>query len=319
MPLLSNSSYRPPLWLRSAHVNTIWAALGRKIPDMHYERERLTTPDNDFLDIDWSTVGSTQLLILLHGLEGNTDRPYMRGMARCANDQGWDALALNFRGCSGEDNRQVRTYHMGETSDLHLVIEHALARGTYRSIALAGFSLGGNVVLMYLSRDRQQVPAAVVGGVAFSVPCHIPSANECINRWENALYRYRFMRTLNKKMQQKAARFPEALPHPQVRTTSFLTFDDHFTAPIHGFRDAQEYWESCSSLSYLTDVKKPVLLVNALDDTFLSDACYPWSLSENHPSLHLEVPQWGGHVGFFTPGQRHLWSEKRALAFLQAL
>lgn len=316
MPLLTNSSYHPPVWARNAHINTIWSAIVRKVPDVSYERERLTTPDNDFLDLDWARSGHRQLLIILHGLEGNSGRPYMRGMTRCANDYGWDALALNFRGCSGEDNRQARTYHMGETGDLDYVVRYALEQGRYDSVALTGFSLGGNVVLMYLGRDRAKVPAEVVGGVAFSVPCHIPSANDCINKWDNALYRYRFMRSLNQKMRQKAARFPDVLPHAPTKNSTFLTFDDHFTAPVHGFTDAQDYWESCSSLSYLADIQKPALLVNAWDDTFLSTACYPEALAKKHPAFHLEIPRWGGHVGFYSPGQRHFWSEKRVMDFL---
>jgi len=319
MPLLTNSTYRPPLWARNAHVNTVLSAIGRQVTDITYEREHLTTPDDDFLDLDWFRSGNKRLLVVLHGLEGSTDRPYMRGMVRCAGDNNWDALALNFRGCSGEDNRQVRTYHMGETSDLNYVVWYALEKRNYASVALAGFSLGGNVVLMYLGRDRSDVPDAVVGGVAFSVPCHIPSANDCINNWENAVYRYRFMRTLNQKLRQKAMRFPEVLPNPAVKSTDFFSFDDYFTAPVHGFSDAQDYWESCSSLLYLPDIQKPTLLINAWDDTFLSRECYPEKLAAKHPSFYLEVPRWGGHVGFYTPGERYFWSEKRALEFLNSI
>lgn len=317
MPVHSAGHYRPEPLLRNAHLNTILPAVARKVTDLDYRRERLTTPDGDFLDVDWVENGQDRLLIALHGLEGSSDRPYVRGILRCAREQGWDGLGLNFRGCSGEDNRQLRTYHMGETTDLHWIIEQALATGRYRYIGLAGFSLGGNVVMMYLSRDREKVPGAVVGGVAYSVPVHIPSANERINHWENVLYRYRFMKTLNAKLRQKAARFPEAFPDPLPNTASFLTFDNFFTAPVHGFRDAVHYWTASGALRYLNALCRPVLLINALDDTFLSQRCYPEDLAREHQRLHLMMPRWGGHIGFFNWRRRHLWSEVQGMAFLE--
>lgn len=316
MPLITQTRYRPEPFLRNPHVNTVWSAVGRRIADVRFQRERIATQDDDFLDLDWSLAGSDRLLVILHGLEGSTDRPYVRGMTRCANTYGWDVLAMNFRGCSGEENRQPRTYHMGETGDLQYVVQHALATGRYRRIGLAGYSLGGNVVMMYLGRDHQKVPQEVVGGVAYSVPCDIPSANERINRWDNFLYRYRFMRSLNKKLYTKAQHFPELFSDPLPRSTTFLTFDDYFTAPVHGFRNAMDYWTTCSSLPFLSDIRRPLLLVNAQDDTFLSESCFPRALAGKHPYFFLETPRWGGHVGFFNLRRRHLWSERRGIDFL---
>lgn len=316
MPLIKASTYRPKLWFRNHHVNTIYPAYFRKIPEVDYERERLDTPDKDFLDLDWSTVGGDRLLIGLHGLEGSANRPYIRGMARYFNERGWDALGLNFRGCSGAPNRLLRSYHIGETGDLRLVIKHALATGRYRHIGLVGFSLGGNVILKYLG-EGGFYPKELIGGVAFSVPCDVKAANTEIDKWHNWHYRQRFMETLNGKMVEKAARFPEQLQLPERMPRDFREFDDTFTAPIHGFRDADHYWTSCSSIRYMPDIQHPALLVSAMDDTFLSPECYPFEQAKGHSHFHFEAPKWGGHVGFVTTGpEGYYWTEKRAFEFL---
>lgn len=316
MPILSASDYRPHPLLRHSHSNTILSALIRKVSDTTYQRERIDTPDGDFLDLDWSRTGGDHLLIVCHGLEGNAGRPYVRGLIRAANDQGWDGLGLNFRGCSGEDNNQLRTYHMGETGDLHLVVNHALRQKNYKSVHLAGFSLGGNVVMMYLSRDADQVPDRVRSGVAYSVPCDIPSANQEIVRWQNFVYVYRFMRTLNQKMQEKVRQYPEQFAEPLPRSSSFMTFDDYFTAPVHGFEDARDYWESSSCRPYLPMLQRPAMMINALDDSFLSPECYPREEAAATDHFHLAIPKWGGHVGFLDFGRRHLWSEVKGMEFM---
>lgn len=185
MPLIRTSTYRARGIFRNAHINTIYPAIFRKVEGVRYERERISTRDGDFLDLDWSPVGSRKLALVLHGLEGSADRPYMRGMARHFNEKGWDALCLNFRGCSGEPNRKLRSYHIGETNDLRWVLAHCLDNRKYDTIVLVGFSLGGNVLLKYLGEQPEEVPPEVRAGVAFSVPCHVKSANRQIDRWHN--------------------------------------------------------------------------------------------------------------------------------------
>ena len=319
MPVVPNSTYRAFGIFRNTHANTMYPALLRKVEGVDYERERIGTPDGDFLDLDWSKVGSRQLLIALHGLEGSAGRPYIRGMMRYFNDQGWDGLGLNFRSCSGEPNRLLRTYHIGETGDLKLVIEHALQTGPYERIGLVGYSLGGNVVLKYLGEDPGQVAEEVVGGVAFSVPCDVKSANTEIDRWHNWHYRKRFLEGLNQKMEEKASRFPGQFQLPAQMPRDFREFDDKFTAPIHGFRSAEHYWTSSSAIHYIPDIERPALLVSAADDSFLSERCYPFKLAEPHSRFHLEVPRHGGHVGFVTRHPKgYYWTERRAYEFLGA-
>ncbi|MCB0636238.1 MAG: alpha/beta fold hydrolase [Lewinella sp.] len=317
MPLIPSSTYRAPWFFRQAHLNTIIPALLRPVAPLPYERTTPHTPDDDFVDLDWLTAGHDRLVIALHGLEGSADRPYIRGLMQYFTTRGWDGLAFNFRSCSGRPNRQIRSYHMGATADVKLAVGHALEQG-YREIALVGFSLGGNVLLKYFGEEGEQLPAAVIGGVAFSVPCHIPTANVAIAHRQNRLYLWRFLKTLNRKMAEKVRRFPNQLSLPARMPRSFYEFDDFFTGPMHGFRGAEHYWESCSSLNFMPDIHRPVLLVNAQDDTFLSPSCFPVELARQHDFLFLETPSHGGHCGFMSFDEEGgIWSEQRAWVFLE--
>ncbi len=317
--MVQSKDYRPPLFFRNRHLNTVYPALFRKIGGVTYERERIATPDQDFLDLDWSKVERQKLVILLHGLEGSADRPYIRGMAKVFNLHGWDAVGINFRSCSGEPNLLLRSYHMGVSDDLEVVVNHAIQLG-YKEIALIGFSLGGNVLLKYLGEQGRTIPSEIIGGVAYSVPCHISSANVEIEKWFNRMYLKRFLDGLNAKVQEKAQRFPDRVDVSRPAPRTFQEFDDQYTAPIHGFRDARDYWESCSSLYFLDDICVPCLIVNAKDDSFLSEQCYPHEAVAANRYLQLDIPDYGGHVGFVTVDEEGFyWSERRALEFIKAL
>ncbi len=315
MPRISDSTYRPPLLLRNAHLNTIYANVSRHFNDLQYERERLELPDGDFLDLDWSIVGSEQLVLVLHGLEGNTQRPYTRGMIRYFNRRGWDGVGLNFRGCSGEPNRLLRTYHVGETGDVHFVLEYLAALDRYREIVLIGFSLGGNVTLKYVGERSDKINPLLKKAVAFSVPCHVPSANVYFNHWQNMIYMQRFMKPLNEKFRYKASQFPHLVNLPERLPRNFDEFDELFTAPVHGFANALDYWTQNSSLQLLDRIRIPTLLINAADDTFLSAECYPEKLAKQHRQFYLETPKWGGHCGFASFSD-NFWSERRAFEFV---
>ncbi len=319
MPLVDQSTYKAPKWLRNPHLNTLYAALVRDVR-LTYRRERLLLKDGDFLDLDWLEAGRKRLLVVLHGLEGDSHRPYVKGIARLFHLGGWDVLAMNFRGCSGEPNRLLRTYHMGETDDLAAVIHHGLKKNNYAELGLVGFSLGGNVLLKYLGEGRSDLPSALLGGVAYSVPTHILSASEEIHRWQNLLYRYNFMLSLSAKMRSKAQQFPDQFRAPKRFFHTFQGFDNHFTAPVHGFKNAIHYWKETSCHLYLPDLDRPALLVNAVDDTFLSAQCYPRKLARDSKKLTLEIPAQGGHVGFVTRHEEGIfWSEARAFEFLHQL
>lgn len=317
MPSVSQVSYRPPLLFRNPHINTVYPALFRQPPSLPYERISIDTPDDDFLDLDFVRGGHARIVVALHGLEGSSERHYIHGMLQQFLRREWDVVGMNFRSCSGRMNRQLRTYNMGASPDLKLVIAHLVDLG-YEEIVLVGFSLGGNVTLKYLGEEGPNLPETVKAAVAISVPCHIASANLEIAKWQNRLYLRRFLQTLNEKMIEKAASFPDEVQLPPKPFTTFHDFDDHFTGPLHGYRDGADYYERCSSLQFLPNIHCPTLLLNALDDTFLSEQCYPHTLAERHPYLYLETPRYGGHVGFFQwPSKGAYYSEQRAVAFVQ--
>ena len=321
MPLVREPEYRPPPGLASPHLQTVIPSLFRKVKGVHYHRETIDTPDGDFLDLDWSRVGGRRLVIVSHGMEGNSHRAYVLGMVRAFNRRGWDALAWNFRGCSGRMNRKPQFYHSGASNDLETVVQHVLAAGTYQQVALVGFSMGGNITLKYLGERGRDVPGVLCAAVAISVPCDLASsAQKMDSRLGNRLYLIRFLRMLRKKVEAKARLFPEVLdPGPVKRVRSFRQFDDLYTAPQHGFRDALDYWKKASSLPLLPNIAVPTLLLNALDDPFLSPACFPYREAQANPCLFLQATRYGGHVGFIqwhTEGE--YWSEQRAVQFVSA-
>ncbi|MDX1628013.1 MAG: alpha/beta fold hydrolase [Fulvivirga sp.] len=306
-------NYKRPKILFSGHLETIYPALFRKVKDITYKRERIHTPDGDFLDLDWVKNGSKSLVIISHGLEGSSDRAYMKGMARIMANHQYDVLAWNYRGCSEEMNKQLRFYHSGATDDLDLVVAHAKDKG-YDEINLVGFSLGGNLTLKYLGeKKRPEIHRAIT----FSVPLDLHSSCDQISKPGNVLYSNRFLRNLKKKVRQKAQQMPELKTNDLHKIKTLIDFDDQYTAPIHGFKNAVHYYESCSAIGFLENIKIPTLIVNAANDPFLSDECYPRELLKDHRYVKLEVPRHGGHVGFASfSGDNTFWSEKRALHFI---
>lgn len=319
MPLLSASSYTMPFPFTNGHVQTLYPPLFRTVPDAPARRERLDTADGDFLDMDFLPCGAygAPLAVISHGLEGHSRRKYVRGMARCLNAHGWDVCAWNFRGCSGEPNRTVRMYHSGVTDDLHSVVTHCAGLG-YAAIALVGFSMGGNQILKYLGERPDAVHPAVAASVTFSVPCDLVGAAQVLDRPSNIIYMRYFMHSLRQKMVQKKAVFPEMPSIEGLESMrTFREFDNRFTAPLHGFRDARDYWERCGCGQFLRRVRVPSLLVNAVNDPFLSPSCYPVHVAEQSAALFLEMPRTGGHVGFVRSREDgYYWSDLRAAAFL---
>ncbi|HSI89920.1 MAG TPA: alpha/beta fold hydrolase, partial [Adhaeribacter sp.] len=269
MPVLPAPDLKSPFYLFNGHLQTILPSLLRSVKNVTYRRERLTTPDQDFLDLDWSEVGSEKLVILSHGLEGDAGRPYMKGMVKTMNEAGMDALAWNYRSCSGEPNNLLSSYHLGATSDLDLVIRYALSRKKYREIYLTGFSAGGNITLKYLGEAPEKVPSEVKKAAVFSVPCDLKSSATQISRPENRIYLRRFLNSLRRKLEQKLPIANGQLDLSEYhKIKDFQAFDDTFTAPLHGFASADDYYARCSSKPYLMNIKVPTLLVNAQNDPF---------------------------------------------------
>lgn len=311
--------YEAPFAYFTSHIETILPALFRKVKDVNYVRERIKTPDDDFLDLDWLNNGAKRLVIISHGLEGNSTRPYIKGMARAFSNEDYDVLAWNFRGCSDEVNKQLRFYHSGETEDLELVIEHALKRN-YNEVNLIGFSLGGNLTLKYIGERGNNLRQQIKKAVTFSVPLDLYSSCIKISEASNFLYSRRFLNNLKAKVISKAALMPESLKTERLNDIKTIRdFDDHYTAPLHGFESALAYYKACSSIFFLDKIKIPTLIVNAKNDPFLSKSCYPEDELKQHDYVKFEAPEKGGHVGFTAFNKKGLyWSEQRALNFIAA-
>jgi predicted alpha/beta-fold hydrolase len=310
------TDYKAPFLFNNAHVQTIIPSVFRKPFPLHYDRERINTIDNDFIDLDWSVVKASRLAIISHGLEGNSSRAYVTGMINALNKNGWDALALNFRGCSGEPNKLLRSYHSGFTDDLALAIKHAKAKQRYDEIALIGFSIGGNMTLVYLGRDK--VDPIIKKASVISVPCDLKASSESLAKLKNKIYMKRFLRMFHEKIKAKMVFMPEQINDKAYNSIkNFKDFDDRYTAPIHGFENALEYWKQCSSKQFIPNIKIPTLIINAKNDPFLSNSCYPIKESRSNKNITLLMPESGGHVGFLLFNKEKIyWSEKRTVEFL---
>ena len=316
MPVVSNSNYRPPFYLFHGHLETMMPYLVRKIDGVVYERERIELPDQDFMDLDWVLEDNNKLLILCHGLEGSSASQYMLGMAKAASARSYDVLAINFRSCSGEMNRLLRMYHHGEIEDLTYIIDLVNERNNYASIHLAGFSLGGNVILKYLGLTGSKVPLNIRSAMAVSVPCDLGSSSDRLSEWYNYLYTRRFMKTLKDKFEVKNEMFPGVLDlsgYDKVR--SWREFDNRFTTKITDFASAEEYYVQGSANNFLGGIRTNTLLLNALNDPFLDDPSYPYQRCKNHSYVFLETPKYGGHVGFWSPDLNWAYTEIRAFEF----
>ncbi len=318
MPLVSQSTFRPVPLLGNPHIQTIWPSLFRKVRRLRWKRERLNLADGDFIDLDWLSQAADRLLVIAHGLEGNSRRPYVAGLARAALRGGWDALAWNFRGCSGEMNRLPRYYHSGASEDLAAVVNHAAGLGRFKAIAVAGFSLGGNLSLKFLG-EGNPVAKHVSSAVTISVPCDLKAAAEVMEAPLLRPYMRKFQKDILRKWDRKRRRFPDLIPKVNPsRQRTFRHLDDTFTAPVHGFGNAETYWAACSANRFLEQIRVPTLILNAADDPFLAPECFPRDIARRSEHVHLEIPARGGHVGFMDRlrGKDDLWSETRAVEFL---
>ncbi len=318
MSVSTTSTYIPPKSLFNKHLQTIYPALIRGVVLPDYERERIDTPDGDFLDLDWVRNGHSHLVVISHGLEGNSTRSYMTGMVNTFVERGFDILAWNYRGCSEELNRKPYSYHSGATYDLETVLQHG-ASLDYQKISLIGFSLGGNMTLKYLGEDSTLKPAQIVSAVVFSVPLDLYDCSKQIHHRSNYLYERRFLRSFFKKIKSKSKDFEEIDRSKLIEVNSVYDFDEIYTAPLSGYKSAVDYYEQCSSIKFIKGITVPALVVNALNDPFLGPNCYEQGEFEKSDIVSFELPKEGGHCGFpsFNNNGRY-WSEVRALEFVLA-
>jgi predicted alpha/beta-fold hydrolase len=320
MPIIHKSAYKgPPFYQYNGHLQTILPALMRKVEGINYERERFTLSDGDFVDLDWIDKGSKNLVFLSHGLEGNSERHYMKGMAKKFKEQNWDIVAWNCRSCSGEMNLKPRLYNHGEIGDIAEVIEHIIAAKSYEKIVLIGFSMGGNIIMKYLGVHGAAIPSQLYKAIAFSSPTDLKGSADLLNFPKAKFYKNRFLKMLKAKMEVKAEQYPHLIDMKNFnKIQRWQDFDDYFTAPLNGYKDAEHFYYEGSAQNFMKGICIPTLLVNAKNDPILSRNCYPAEICEKHKYIYLETPQRGGHVGFSRWGKSFAWSEYRALEFVNS-
>ena len=305
------SGFRPAWWLTRPHTQTLWAALARRAPPVSITRERAELPDGDFIDLDWSG-DSGPVVLILHGLQGSSRSSHVRGLLSALVRRGFRAVVMHFRGCSGEPNRLLRTYHSGETGDLGHVVDLLRDRHPSVPIGAVGFSLGGNVLLKWLA--ERGTGAEVTAAVAVSVPFRLACVADRLERGFSRVYRRHFIADLRRAILRKFENRPGPLDLDAVRREQgFRGFDNRVTAALHGFRDAEHYYAVASCGQYLRRVARPTLIIQALDDPFMTRDIVP-GREELAPAIRLELSAAGGHVGFVegnAPWSARYWLEER--------
>jgi len=312
-----SGAFHPAWWLPGAHLQTLWPALLRRAPAPALRRERVELPDGDFIDVDWAGERGP-IVVVLHGLGGSSDSHYARGILRAVVRQGWRGAVLHFRGCSGEPNRLPRSYHAGETGDLRTFLAMLRRREPHTPLAAVGYSLGGNVLLKWLG--EQGAAAVIQAAVAVSVPYDLGDAARRLSQGFSRVYERYLLRSLQLTIVRKRARLPLPWERKDIAAiTSLREFDDRITAPLHGFRDADDYYARATCRPHLANIAAATLLIHAADDPFMSPTVVPAG-RELSRATKLELSPHGGHVGFIA-GERwapHYWLETRIPAFFAA-
>lgn len=320
MPHISTKYPGPPLFLRNGTVETIYAALWRKAPEVPYERERRELPDGDFIDLDWIKQGSPKLAVLVHGLEGNSGRPYIRAMASLYFEKGWDVLAWNSRSCSGELNRNFRLYSHADIDDLQLVLNEILNSSTYAHVSLTGMSMGGNMVLKYAGVEGKSLKHSALKAVtAISTPLDLRAAARNLDRPDMFIFNWKFSQNLKKKIKAKGQQFPGKLDLEKLdQLECWEDFDRYFTVPLGDYENVDEFYQLGSGLNYLSGIEVPTLIINAQNDPILTEESIDFKLPKSKSFLHAELPKYGGHVAFTLKNNTYNWSEMRSWSFAEA-
>lgn len=303
------SPFRPAWWLPGPHLQTLWPYLFRPARAVDLRRERLELPDGDFLDLDWTAESDAKgLILVLHGLEGSSRSAYIQRFLQQLGRFGLRAVVMHFRGCSGEPNRLPRGYHAGDTADLAHVVQHLLQHSPQRPLAAIGYSLGANVLLKWLGETSVRNPLTCA--VAVSVPFDLDAAADRLENGFSRLYQQSLLRTLRRSVSRKFARYDMPIPQQVVdAAVSLRDFDDQFTAPLHGFSGADDYYRRSSCRPWLPHIRRPTLIVHAADDPFLCTQAIP-AREELPAEVELQLTRTGGHVGFATgaiPGRAEDW------------
>ena len=307
-------------WLRNPHLQTIYAALLAPAPRVDFRRERWEAPDGDFVDVDFvDGAPGAPWVHLYHGLEGSSNSPYARTLMASVRARGWNGSVFHFRGCSGEPNRLARAYHSGDDAEIDWSLRRVRARAGTAPLYAAGISLGGNALAKWLGERGPEAAAIVARAAVVCAPLDLMAAGEALGRGFARLYTRHFLGSLRRGALARLERFPGLYDAVAVRSaTTLRDFDNVVTAPLHGFRDTDDYWTRASAKPHLAGIRVPTLVLNARDDPFLPAAYLPTE-REVSAAVKLEFPDRGGHVGFVTaPFPGHIeWLPRRLLHFFE--
>jgi predicted alpha/beta-fold hydrolase len=310
--MITRSAFRPAWWLPGPHLQTLYPSLFRKRKTPPLTRERFELADGDFIDVDWTRQTGSMKVLILHGLEGSLESHYTGGLLCALEQNGYTAGLMYFRGRSGEPNRLPRSYHSGDTGDLEEILRHIACQHPGTGIAVIGFSLGGNVLLKWLGEKGNS--AGISTAIAISVPLDLHHAASKLDRGLSRIYQRHLLNKLRASVTAKAVL--HAPPYPVDRLhelNTFHKFDNEITAPLHGFRNVDDYYARSSSKQFLKRIQIPTLLLQALDDPFLPASALPDN-DDLSTSVTMELSRSGGHVGFITgsnPLRPHYWLEER--------
>ena len=321
---VATSGFRPAWWLKNRHAQTIYSSLPLSgAPIIPLQSENLELPDGDITVVDWMLDGpgpesGVPILIVLHGLEGSAASPYARMLLKAAADHGWRAAVLHFRDCGDYRNRLPRRYHAGETNDIRYFLESLRSGGHDGPMVAAGFSLGGNVLLKYLGENGVSTP--LDGAVAISVPLNLHDSADALSTGFSKTYQYYLVKKMKKAIRRKFNQYTAAFDwHRTMAAKTFAEFDDAVTAPLHGFSGKDEYYDRCSSARFLSRIEIPTLIINALDDPFMTPAAVP-APADMSDSVQLELASHGGHIGFIdggAPWKPHYYLPDRIVSYLE--
>ena len=316
MPILQ-SSYLPSRIWQNPHVSTIYPSAFRKVNGVNYTRERLELSDGDFLDLDWSksSTNNPKLAIFTHGFLGNSTRPYLLGGVKAFNLANYDALAWNHRGLGGENNRFEKITTHGSSNDLEEVINYVLSKKQYTEIILVGYSKGGNISMKYAGQKAENIPPEIKKIIAISSPTDLQGSVDVMGK--NGFYTERFKTKLIKFLLNRS----ELIDNQTLKYFSKFKYLDDFTdnyiAPLHGFKDGRDYYEQCAAMQFVDKIRVPTLILNAKNDPVLSESCAMLDVAKHSDYIFSEVPNHGGHCGFFQPNSDGIyWGDKRIVEFV---
>ena len=323
-------TYRAPAWLPGGHLQTLYAPLLARAPQVGYRRERWDTPDGDFIDLDWletrdsgtgiqDSANASPLVVLFHGLEGGARSHYAAALMAAVRSAGWRGVVVYFRGCSGEINRLRRAYHSGDSAEIDWILRRFKQQRPTANLFAVGISLGGNALLKWLGEQRAQASSVISAAAAVSAPVDLMTAGDALGGGFNMVYTRNFLVTMKRKTLAKLERYPDLCDRKVMLAARTLReFDNVVTAPLHGYRDTDDYWTRASAKPLLVQIAAPTLMINAQNDPFLPARVLPRA-DEVSDAVRLEFPATGGHVGFVSspfPG-RIDWLPQRMLGFFR--